>query len=321
MTLALGAKLLSLLLTVAAGWLLGRGRWLVDAAPSRTVGLIALYLFIPALMFRTTSRVDLSALPWNTLAAVFVPLLAWQMLQWAWLRRDPASPPAAAGTRALATTFGNTVQVGIPMATALFGEAGLAIHVTIVSLHALVLLSLVTALTELERARVDPAAKGSLRGTLATTLRNTLVHPVVLPVLAGLAWNLAGWRLPGALDEVLRLLASAVVPVCLVLIGLTLAEHGLVGQWRAALRLTALKLLVTPAIVLAVAHAGFGLAGLPLAVVVMLAALPVGANAQIFAQRYGVLEAEVSAAMVVSTVAFAATAPLWLAALARLGAP
>ena len=104
MTLALGAKLLSLLLTVAAGWLLGRGRWLADAAPSRTVGLIALYLFIPALMFRTTSRVDLSALPWNTLAALFVPLLAWQMLQWAWLRRDPASPPAAAGTRALATT-------------------------------------------------------------------------------------------------------------------------------------------------------------------------------------------------------------------------
>ncbi len=321
MTLALGAKLLSLLLTVAAGWLLGRGRWLADAAPSRTVGLIALYLFIPALLFRTASRVDLSALPWNTLAALFVPLLAWQLLQWAWLRRDPAQPPAAAGTRALATTFGNTVQVGIPMATALFGEAGLAIHVTIVSLHALVLLSLVTALTELEQARVDPAAAGSLASTLVTTLRHTVVHPVVLPVLMGLVWNLAGVGLPVVLDDVLRVLASAVVPVCLVLIGLTLAEHGLAGNWLGALRLAGLKLLVTPALVLVAAHWGFGLSGLALAVVVMLSALPVGANAQIFAQRYGVLEAEVSAAMVLSTVGFAVTAPLWLTALGRLGAP
>jgi malonate transporter and related proteins len=69
-----------------------------------------------------------------------------------------------------------------------------------------------------------------------------------------------------------------------------------------------------------VAHWGFGLAGLPLAVVVMMAALPIGSNALIFSQRYETLEAEATAAIVFSTLGFVATAPLWLLILARLAA-
>ena len=62
----------------------------------------------------------------------------------------------------------------------------------------------------------------------------------------------------------------------------------------------------------------FGLAGLPLQVVVMMAALPTGSNALIFAQRYRSLEPEVTTAIVVSTLGFGLSAPLWLALLARL---
>ena len=119
-------------------------------------------------------------------------------------------------------------------------------------------------------------------------------------------------------DEALAALASAVIPVCLVLIGLTLAAYGLQGNWRGALGLSALKLLVLPAGVLALAHGVFGLGGLPLAVVVMMAALPVGSNALIFAQRYETLEAEATAAIVISTIAFVATATFWLGVLAVL---
>ena len=43
-----------------------------------------------------------------------------------------------------------------------------------------------------------------------------------------------------------------------------------------------------------------------------------GSNALIFAQRYRALEAEVTAATVISTVLYVATAPLWLAVLARV---
>jgi predicted permease len=81
-----------------------------------------------------------------------------------------------------------------------------------------------------------------------------------------------------------------------------------------------LKLAVLPATVLVAAHWGFGLAGVPLAVAVMMAALPVGSNALIFAQRYETLEAQATASIVLSTLAFSGTAWLWLGVLAWVGA-
>ncbi|MGZ5217056.1 MAG: AEC family transporter, partial [Caldimonas sp.] len=78
-------------------------------------------------------------------------------------------------------------------------------------------------------------------------------------------------------------------------------------------------LVALPLAVLGFAHGVLGLAGVPLAIVVMMAALPVGSNALIFAQRYQTLVAETSTAIVVSTLAFVATAPLWLAVLHALG--
>ena len=44
-----------------------------------------------------------------------------------------------------------------------------------------------------------------------------------------------------------------------------------------------------------------------------------GSNALIFSQRYATLEAEATTAIVLSTLAFVVTAPLWLAVLAALG--
>jgi predicted permease len=187
----------------------------------------------------------------------------------------------------------------------------------LVSVHGLILLSLLTALVEMDLARSQAQGAG-LWQTLRSTLRNTIIHPVVLPVLLGLAWNLLGFGLPSLVDEVLQLLGSAVVPLCLVLIGLSLAYYGVQGHLRGALGVTLLKLLGLPALVLGVAHWGFGLEGLPLSVLVMLAALPVGSNALIFAQRYKTLQAEATAAIVFSTLAFVLTAPLWLAVLGHL---
>ena len=116
-----------------------------------------------------------------------------------------------------------------------------------------------------------------------------------------------------------QLLGSAVVPLCLVLIGLSLAYYGVQGHLRGATGVALVKLLLLPALVLVVARGVFGLAGVPLAVLVMMAALPVGSNPLIFAQRYDTLPAEATAAIVFSTVAFVATAAGWLALLAWLG--
>ncbi|MED5621600.1 AEC family transporter [Ideonella sp. BN130291] len=320
MTLPVLYKLLAIFIVVALGYIAGRMRWLGDerqgADPARTLSNVAFYVFVPALLFRTTSRLPFATMPWGTLVAFFVPVLMLLLGVYAWQRRRNRSgrlPTAAPSVRAISATFGNTLQVGVPMASALFGEPGLAIHITIISLHALTLLLVLTTLVELDLARAEAAHMGhDLMATLKTTLRNTIIHPVVLPVLAGMAWNATGLPLPPVVDEALEVLGTAVVPLCLVLIGMSLAYYGMRGSVRGAAGLSVLKLLVLPVLVLAVGHWGFGLHGLALNVVVMAAALPVGSNALIFSQRYETLEGEATAAIVLSTFAFVLTAPLWL---------
>jgi len=325
-TAAVAIKLLAVLITAALGYVAGRMRWLVTGAPdsdaARVLSNAAFYVFIPALLFRTTARLDFANMPWRIIAAFFVPVLGVMLLVYAVQRvkGSAAVAPAVPTVRAISVAFGNTVQLGIPFSTALFGEAGLQLHIALVSLHALALLTVLTVLVELDLARAagHAGARASLRRTLLTTARNTVIHPVVLPVLAGLVWHLAGLPLPDLADQVLVTLGSAAVPLCLVLIGVSLAQYGVKGHLRGATLVTLGKLVVLPAAVLVVAHWGFGLAGLPLAVLVMAAALPVGSNALLLAQRYRTLEAEATAAIVASTVAFVGTGALWLVLLSLL---
>jgi malonate transporter and related proteins len=312
-------KLLAIFAVVAIGWGAARSGRLVPEEASRVLSGAAFYVFVPALLFRTTARIDFHRLDIRVVLAFFVPTLVLVAVVYVAQRlRRRSGAAAEPSVRAITSSFGNAVQIGIPLAAALFGEAGLALHLTVVGLHSLTLLTVLTALVELDLARERPGLgdRGArLLRTLGTTVRNTVIHPVVLPVLAGLAWNLSGAPLPGLVDEVLAMLGQAVVPVCLVLIGVSLAHYGVRGALRSAALLAALKLAVHPLAVLVFARFGLGLTGVPLAIVVMLAALPVGSNALIFAQRYQTLPAETSTAIVVSTLAFVVTAPLWLAIL------
>lgn len=321
---ALLLKLFAIFATIAIGWCAGRSKPFAGGEAARIVSNAAFFLFAPALLFRTTARIDLASLPWHALALFFVPVVGWMLAVYGQQKTmAPAlAQPARPAVRALTAAFGNNVQLGIPMAVALFGEAGLQLQLSIVSLHALVLLTVLTALVErdLARASVREGGRAAHRArTLALTVKNTVVHPIVLPVLAGLAWNLARWPLPQPIDEVLQLLGTALVPVSLIAIGLSLGHYGLAGAGRAALVLAAAKLVAQPALVLVVARFAAGLHGLALTVIVMAAAMPVGVNALLFAQRYRSGEGETTSAVVLSTLLFALTAPLWLVLLRAIG--
>lgn len=362
MTLDLLFKLLAIFATAGVGWVAARVGWIgasepaVPAGPggyvvvsglaqaNRVLSDAAYNVFVPALLFRTMARMDFAAMPWTTLVAYFVPVLAYLGVFYAWQQRRGArqggaaqdqappaggqvaaaagerirgGPAAAAATLGVAATYGNSVQLGIPMAAALFGEAGLGLHLALISLHGLVVLTLLTVLAEVAIARSGTGR--SLAGTVKTAVRSAVFHPVMLPILLGLAWNLTGLGLHPVVDALLLSLTAAVVPLCLFLIGTNLAQYGLRGRVRGALGLSVLKLLVLPTVVLLGAHFVFGVSGLPLSVLVMMAAAPVGSNALIFALRYRTQEAEATAAIVLSTVAFVFTSSLWVVVLAQLG--
>jgi malonate transporter and related proteins len=313
---SLFVKLLAIFAVIAIGWVAGRTRMLGPQAAT-TFGAAAFGIFTPALLFRTTAHVALTRLPWATIVGYYTPTLAILLAVYAWQRSthsaQPARPvqPAVPAVRALAMSFSNTVQLGIPVAAALFGAVGLAIHITIASLQSLLLLTTSTVLVEIDLARASTDGRRALRLT-AVTARRAFIHPVVLPVLLGLGYNLTGLPVPGPVDDVLATLGQAVIPVSLITIGLTLAHYGIAGNVARAVALSFGKLVVQPTAVFALTYWGLGLRGLPLRVAVLCAALPMGANVLLFAQRYDVLQAEATSAIVASTVAFLITGTLWL---------
>lgn len=336
MSEALVPRLVAILGVVLLGWLAGRFRWLGPGEAAREgprlLGNLAFTVLVPALLFRTTARLDLHAFPWRAVLGYYLPAVALLGVVYSacrWAARPGRGLAVAAGdparvrpaARAALMTFGNGAQVGLPVVAAVFGETGLGLYVALICLHAAVLLTIPTLLGELDLARGKPRGPGAagIGSLVGATARKCLVHPVVLPVLAGVLWNIAGAGLPGFLDEMLGLLAGAVSPVCLMLIGLSLAGHGLAGNHRVALAAAGVKLVALPAAVWLFAHGILEIRDTPLRVMVLMAGLPTGANALLFAQRYRVDEGVATATIVVSTIGFAFTAPAWLLLLGRWG--
>ena len=102
-------------------------------------------------------------------------------------------------------------------------------------------------------------------------------------------------------ERPLKLLGDAFGPVALVLVGVTLAQTAIGRHLKGALVISFLKTVIHPLLMWAAGWA-LGLSGLPLKVMVVAAALPVGANVFLFSQRYHKEEDLVTASVAVSTV-------------------
>jgi predicted permease len=296
------SALAPVVLLAAAGYWAGRRGWVAaEAVPSLTQ--LVFLLLTPALLFRTMAQVQIAQIdPRPVLAYFSAALLLFGLVLW------HGRGTREAAVHAMAATFSNTVMIGVPLVTLAYGAPGLVILLTIISLHALVLLTLATVALEFAQLRAEGAA-GAARApwrSVAAAVRNALIHPVPLPIIAGLVWGSLsarhGLALPAALDRTLEVLGAANGPMALLLVGVTLAQSRIGAHWKPALALAATKNLALPALVAPLAAWLFGLRGLPLAVIVVTASLPIGANVFLFAQRYQVEPQRITAAVAISTV-------------------
>ena len=302
MNSAVFTSLIPVILFIALGFYVGRRGWIRAAAVKDLANLVFMVL-TPALLFRTMSTVRIQDLDFGPVGIYFV---AFGIVYAATLALQGFNTLAAA--RALANTFSNTLMIGVPLVGLVFGDAGLVTLFTLISVHSLILLTAATVVFELAAAREHAAADGGGGGahqplwrTVLQAMRNGIVHPVPLPIIAGLLFAQTGLTLPVAIDKPLMLLGQAFSPVALVLVGITLALTPVGTHLRGALALAAVKNVVHPLLVAGVGWL-LGVRGLPLTVMVVAAAMPIGANAFLFSQRYQVAEAQVTAAVVVSTV-------------------
>lgn len=303
-------------LLIAAGFVAGRREWIRADAVKDLSNLVFL-LLIPALLFRTMSNVHVEQLDLRPLAAYFLAALA--LLGVSMALRGFNCRSVVLG---LAGVFSNKVMIGITLIGLAYGQQGLVTLLTLVSVHALILLTVGSIVLELAAARAARQSGGEAPHVLATAwsaFKGSLIHPIPLPIMCGLLFAQTGWALPGVVDKPLQLLGNAFGPLSLVLVGVSLARTPMAGHWRPALVVTLSKNLVLPLLVGLSAWA-FGITGLQLAVMVVAAGLPIGANVFLFAQRYNVVQDLTTASMGVSTVVSLFTLSLLMVVMSWLGA-
>jgi len=310
------SALLPVVLLIFIGWVDGRAG-LVRGESVRDLSNLVFLVLTQALLFRTMATSQVAALDFRPVmqyfgvaAALFFAMLA------------VYGGNSRASVMALAGIFSNTLMIGVPLVGLAYGQAGQVLLFALISLHALILLSIATLVLELQVAREQAAVAGHAHPvwrTVGSAIKNAIVHPVPLPILAGIAWSLTGWGLHPVVDKPLVLLGNAFGPIALVLVGVTLSQTPVGRQWKAALRLSLVKTVLHPALMAAVGWL-LGLRGLPLGVMVLAAALPIGANVFLFSQRYRKEEEMITAAVAVSTALAVVTISAVLALLPLLPA-
>ena len=307
--------LIPVVLLIAIGFMAGRAGW-IRAAATKDLSNLVFMVLTPALLFRTMSTVHVEQLDFKPVAMYFVGAIVLFGAIFVWQRGT-----CRAAVLALGAIFSNTLAIGTPLVGLAYGDAGLVTLFTLISVHALVLLTLATVVLELAVAREEAAAgKGGGRHMMLTVLgavRNGIIHPVPLPIIVGLLFAQTGLVLPGVVDRPLQLLGNAFGPLALVLVGVTLTNVRVGQQLKGALGLTLAKNLVMPALV-ALLCVATGLSGLPLTVMIVAASLPVGANVFMFSQRYGVAEDLITASVAVSTATGLLTISLVMALVTKL---
>lgn len=293
---------------ILCGYFFARAK-LLSAEGIKGIADFVFYLAIPALLFRSTAsgvlrdHADLDVVYTYYLAA-FILFAATMLIGRFAFRLD--LPKQA--LMAINASFSNAVLLGIPLIFTAFGAAGQVAVALVVSFHTLLLMSLATVLIEIGRG----AGRSSGR-VVARTALALVKNPLIVGIVLGTAWAALGWGMPKPIDTFVRLLAGAAPPAALFALGATLAGFRLGGDVRDVATVVFLKLVIHPSLVWLLATQVFHLAPVDTAVVVVIAALPTGANPFILAQRYDLYVQRSASSVLVSTALSVLSAALLLA--------
>lgn len=303
---------------IAVGFLAARSRYMSEGA-GRTITELGFKIAIPALLFRAMLGIGtVEASPVRMALTYLVTVVA------VWLLTTLAAglllgrPPADRPSLAMATTFGNGVMLGFPLIVGAFGPEASTPLAVLAMCDTLILWLIGTlhmAIVQQEGERLGAAA-------FFAVLKDVARNPLLIALFSGAMLRVSGVTLamlPAPTGRLLDLIAQAGVPVSLMGIGMSLAAYRIAGEMSATALILAIKLLVTPLVGFAVASWLMGLPPLWAGVITLFLAMPVGANAFLFASRYDRAVTPVSASIALSTPIAVLTVTLVLLVLQALG--
>ena len=277
-------NLLPVLLTAGAGWVLATLLRL-DARP---LAQVALYILAPCLILEVILQ---NAVPASqmlrmmgfALACLAVPgLLALAVARWrGWSR----SMTSALVLCVLLTNAGN---YGMSVNLLAFGQAGLALASLFFLGSAIVSYTAGVFVASMGRMGIRESLMGLAR------------IPTVWAVVLAFGLNAAGLQMPGPVQSSVHMLASACIPVFLLVLGMQLRGARLKGPVRPMLLATTLRLGGGAAVGLLLAPL-FGLEGAARSSGVLQSAMPSAVIATILATEYDVEPGFVTSVVLLTT--------------------
>lgn len=252
-----------------------------------TEGVRGLVMFVnnfatPCLLFNAMATSDFSSVfNWGVIGAFYAGAITVFILGIIIAAKVFGSRPGEAVASGFSAYFTNTILIGVPVMQRAYGETALVTAFSIIAFHASVLITLGMLTMELVRRDGAPLHKA-----LWTALVRIVSNPLLWGIVLGIAFNFMHIQLAEPVEAFVVMMAAAVTPAALFGLGGALNEYKLSESWAHSLALAGLKLLVQPLIawvllihVLKVDHelARYG---------VLLAAMPTGINAYVFATYY-----------------------------------
>lgn len=262
----------------------------------------------PVLLFRSVLQMDFSAAFRVELVAPYfvVAILVFAtsifMLRMAFKQR-----PGEAVAIAFSGFFSNSLLIGIPVIQRAYGDEGLLLAFTIIGLHAPLLYTVGMVSMELQRQDNQPLGK-----TLIIAGKNIIKQPLVIGILLGFMGHFVGLQLPEIIDSTTKTLTLAVLPCALFGIGGALVQYKLSAVWHTALLMSVVKLMVLPLGLWVILMPIMGIDVQTARVFVLMAAIPTGVNAFVFATYYDRAVNVVTNTILISTVGGFFSIGFWL---------
>ncbi len=261
----------------------------------------------PCLIFYSLYRAELTDLPQAGLFLSYFGTLILLFAGFVWWQKQGRASTESAGVNALTALYPNAIGVGIPLVLSLFGEQGLVLLMMIIMINLLCVLPAFNLWLSVKTAADGPGLGRLLR------------DPLILAVFAGLTANLSGLVLPEQLLWALGWISKLAIPVILVALGAELAFFPLhPRRMRETLHLVAIKLVLFPVLVAIAAIWLFKLDPLATQVAVLVASLPSGINAYLYADRFGVSQMSTAGTIVITTLGSFATVQAWAWLIGRI---
>lgn len=287
---------------IVAGYALRRG-----GIPSEEFWVLndrlVYFVLMPALFFVMIAQTDLSDPDvLSFMGTLYIGFFIAIGVAFALARTLRAAGPQATSVVQGASRFNTFISLAI--AETLYGAEGLQVAV----LAAALLVPVVNLTTVALMSAMLPRPGSPV---LVNAARGLALNPLILSILAGAGVNALGWAPIPVLHDALAVLGQAALPIMLLCVGASLKLRGLRADLKPMAVAAGIKLLLFPAVVIALATL-FGLSPIKAQVALIYGALPTGVAAYTLARQMGG-DAPLMAAMItVQTLLAFLLMPLWL---------